>query len=61
MYHSYSSTGAPTGDQKRNLEIVNLSLPELTVELKELARQVALIEKELNKAGAPYLEGQLPE
>ncbi len=61
VYHSYSSTSAPTGDQKRNLEIVNLSLPELTVELKELARQVALIEKELNKAGAPYLEGQLPE
>lgn len=61
VWNSYYSTSAPTGEQRKNLAIVKRALPELSAELKEIARQLSVIQAELSKAGAPYLDDQLPE
>lgn len=62
IYEQWLSTSAPTGTQRVNYEIVAEEFGSVLQELKKiLAEDVAAVEKLLDKVGAPYTPGRLPD
>ncbi len=61
VWNSYYSTSEPTGEQKKNLKIVNEEIEALHFELKAMKTECKEINEILVKAGAPYLKDQLPD
>lgn len=61
VWNSYYSTSEPTGEQKKNLNIVNEEIEALHFELKAVKTECEEINGILSKAGAPYLKYELPE
>ncbi len=61
VWNSYYSTSAPTGEQQKNLAIVQEELPGLLDKLGLIQTQAKDIALALIAAGAPYPEDQLPE
>ena len=61
IWNSYYSTSEPTGEQKKNLQIVEDEMQALVFELNSITLETKEINQQLVNAGAPYLENQLPE
>ncbi len=61
VWNSYYTTMAPTGEQLKNLKIVQGQLSGLILKLKSLRQKTDRINQQLIQAGAPYLEDDLPE
>jgi len=62
IYEQLRSTSAPTQTQKDAYEIVADEFSKLLKKLRKLVKEdVAAIEKKLEKMGAPYTPGRLPE
>jgi hypothetical protein len=62
IYEQLRSTSAPTQTQKDAYEIVADEFSKLLKKLRKLViEDVAAIEKKLEKMGAPYTPGRLPE
>lgn len=60
-WNSYSSTSAPTGTQRQNLQIVKEEYEELRADLDHIGQKAETLQQQLEKAGAPYLGDRLPE
>ena len=58
---SYSSTSAPTGSQKDNLEIVKEEYAELRADYLAVGKKVEDIRKSLEAKGALVPDAELPE
>jgi hypothetical protein len=62
IYEQWRSTSAPTQTQRKAYEIVADEFSGLLEELKKLVEEnAAKIEKKLEKMGAPFTPGRLPE
>ncbi len=61
VWNSFRTTGAPTGNQKTNLEIAKEEFTELRTKVKAIADKAGEIQIKLTKAGAPYMGDELPE
>lgn len=61
VWNSYYSTSEPTGEQKKNLNIVKEEIEAIHFELNTLKTECDEINNILIKAGAPYLNDQLPK
>lgn len=59
VWNSYSTTSAPTGEQRKNLNIVLDASNELERELKSLQSDLDNFYRILLNNGAPYLEGDI--
>ncbi len=60
VWNSYYTTMPPTGEQQKNLRIVQQQLGELIDTLADIRHKTDAINTNLVKAGAPYLEDELP-
>jgi hypothetical protein len=60
-WSSWGNTSEPTGTQRKNLQIVTDSLPEVKSELKQIMDKANEIKSEAYRAGMPYLRGDLPD
>lgn len=61
VWNSYYSTSEPTGEQKKNLQLVTEEMETLVFELQSIKLEVSEINDILIQAGAPYLNNDLPE
>lgn len=61
VWNSYYSTSEPTGEQRKNLSIVQEEMKAISFELKSITIETVEINDLLITAGAPYLDDQLPE
>jgi hypothetical protein len=61
MWNSFYSTSEPTGEQRKNLKIVNEEMEALIFELNSITLETKEINQTLIQAGAPYLNTELPE
>jgi hypothetical protein len=59
VWNSYSTTSGPTGEQKKNLQIVSKASNQLKMELNALQKELDTFYSILLNNGAPYLEGDL--
>ncbi len=59
VWNSYSTTSAPTGEQKKNLSIVSNANMKVKGELKALEQELDTFYQILLNNGAPYLDGDL--
>lgn len=57
----WNSTSAPTGTFKKSMEIAEKQLRGAIADLKSIAADVAIIEKELDRLNAPWTPGRQPE
>lgn len=61
VWNSFYTTMEPTSEQRKNLEIVRDETKLLVKDLTNLNEKAERIRATLRKAGAPYLEDELPE
>jgi hypothetical protein len=63
VFGSFNNTQAPTGTQRRNLEIAASEYDEVEERLRTLVEEdLAAVEQALDEAGAPWTPGQgVPE
>ncbi|MBZ0178243.1 MAG: glycosyl hydrolase [Melioribacteraceae bacterium] len=60
-YGLWSTTAAPTVTYIRSYEAAAAQSDELLTELKEIDNNIKIIESKLEKTGAPYTPGRIPE
>ncbi|MFO7893118.1 MAG: hypothetical protein R6U63_05255 [Longimicrobiales bacterium] len=58
LYSTFNATSAPTGMQRRQLQIAEEDFSELRPEVETLLEDVAVLEARLRELGAPYLGAQ---
>ncbi|MBA2328996.1 MAG: glycosyl hydrolase [Flavisolibacter sp.] len=61
VYYLWRTTSAPTETFKQSYELVASEFKPLETELKAIGDEIKKIEKDLEKAGAPYTPGRLTE
>lgn len=61
LYPMLSSTSAPSETSKESYNIAAKQFEEVLQELRKLASDLSAVELALEKAGAPYTPGRLPE
>ncbi len=61
VWNSYYSTMEPTGEQLKNISIIDGAMAELIVKLKEINKTADSVYAEILKSGAPFLKNTLPE
>lgn len=61
VYTSWSSTSAPTANQKENYNILMEELPPVLAQLKSINTKLESIESELDNLKAPHTPGRLPK
>lgn len=60
-WYSYSSTNAPSGSQKENLQIAEEQYEELHKQISDLGNRLNQIKQKLIESGAPYFGDEIPE
>lgn len=60
-WYSYSSTNAPSGSQKENLQIAEEQYEELHKQISDIGNRVNQIKQKLIESGAPYFGDEIPE
>lgn len=60
-YGLWSTTAAPTDTYIRSYEVAAAQSDELLTELKVIDNNIKIIESKLEKTGAPYTPGRIPE
>jgi hypothetical protein len=62
IYTQYISTSNVTLNQKRAYEILQQDYPPILEKVKKIeSNEIKLLEAELEKAGAPWTPGRLPD
>jgi photosystem II stability/assembly factor-like uncharacterized protein len=61
VYYLWRTTAAPTETFKQSYEVVASEFKPLETELKTIGEEMKKIELELEKAGAPYTPGRMPQ
>lgn len=59
VWNSYSTSSAPTGEQRKNFRIVEEARLPIQVELKKLSEEMENFYRILLNSGAPYIEGKI--
>lgn len=59
VYNSYATTSAPTGEQRKNIRILNQERLPLQSKLKSLEEDLNRFYSILLNSGAPYLDGEM--
>ena len=61
IWNSYSTSSAPTGEQRKNLRILNQERLPLETEIKRINKELDNFYSILLNSGAPYLDGEMDE
>jgi len=59
IWNSYSTSSAPTGEQRKNLRILNQERLPLETEIKRIEKELQNFYSILLNSGAPYLDGEM--
>jgi len=59
IWNSYSTSSAPTGEQRKNLRILNQERLPLETEIKRINKELDNFYSILLNSGAPYLDGEM--
>jgi photosystem II stability/assembly factor-like uncharacterized protein len=59
VWNSYSTSSAPTGEQRKNVRILNQERLPLQTKVRELEKELSNFYRILLNSGAPYLDGEM--
>lgn len=59
VWNSYSTSSAPTGEQRKNVRILNQERLPLETKITEIEKELANFYSILLNSGAPYLDGEM--
>jgi photosystem II stability/assembly factor-like uncharacterized protein len=59
VWNSYSTSSAPTGEQRKNIRILNQERLPLQSKIRELEKELSNFYRILLNSGAPYLDGEM--